>query len=161
VWILPTIPTVSVASNVNAFNPSLTQQTATRMAHDVVLDLVIESEARRAHDLKLAESGASDDGLKEFVDVINEDIAAGKIIEKTYSFDQVSLRLFLPKFTTQASRLVGVSLHGTATYTTRDASGNVVSQTSSAYSKSWGLGGTKDGSNQIIINDYTDLALAP
>jgi hypothetical protein len=161
VWLLPTIPTVSVASNVNAFNPSLTQQTATRMAHDVVLDLVIESEARRAHDLKLAESGASDDGLKEFVDVINEDIAAGKIIEKTYSFDQVSLRLFLPKFTTQASRLVGVSLHGTATYTTRDASGNVVSQTSSAYSKSWGLGGTKDGSNQIIINDYTDLALAP
>ena len=161
VWILPPIPTVSIASNVTAFNPSMSQQAAANMARNVVLDLIIESEARRSHDLQLAAIGASGDGLQEFVDVINQDIAGGKTIQKTYSFDQVSLRLYLPKFSSQASRLIGVSLHGTTTYTTRDASGNVLLQTSAAYAKSWGLAGSKDGSDQVIINDYTDLATAP
>jgi Na+-translocating ferredoxin:NAD+ oxidoreductase RnfD subunit len=156
VWVVPPLPTVSIASNVTGFDPSLTQADAAQMAHDVVLDLIIESEARRAHDLKLAENGAIGDGLQEFVDVINQDIAAGKIIQKTYSFDQVSLRLFLPKFTSQASRLIGVSLHGTATLTTRDATGSVLSQTTTPYAKSWGL-----AKGQVIVNDYTDLAPAP
>ena len=57
--------------------------------------------------------------------------------------------------------MIGVSLHGTTTYTTRDASGNVLSQTSAPYAKSWGLAGNKDGSDQVIINDYTDLNPAP
>jgi hypothetical protein len=161
VWILPPIPAVSIAQNVMAYNPSMTNQDATKMAETLVRDLMIESEARRAHDLKLAESGATGDGLKEFTDVINEDIAGGKIIQKTYSFDQVSVRLYLPKFSSQASRLIGVSLHGAATLTTRDASGNVVSQTSSAYAKSWGVANGKDGTVGLIINDYTDLAQAP
>jgi hypothetical protein len=161
VWIVPPLPTPSIASNVIAFNPSVNSQTAAKMVHDMVLDLIIESEARRSHDLKLAELGASGDGLQEFVDVINQDIAAGKSIQKVYSFDQVGLRLYLPKFSSQAARLIGVSLHGTATLITRDASGNVVSQTSSPYAKSWGLGASADGSSQVIINDYTDLAPAP
>jgi hypothetical protein len=163
VWVLPSIPTPSIASNVSAFDPSITPQVATRMAHDMVLDLIIESEARRSHDLKLAELGAAADGFTEFVDVINQDIAAGKSVQKTYSFDQVSLKLYLPKFSSQAARLVGVSLHGTATLTTKDASGKVVSQTSSAYAKSWGLSDNHAaaGSYNPIINDYTDLAAAP
>ena len=161
VWILPPIPPVTVASNVVAFDQSITSTTATRMAHDVVLDLIIESEARRAHDVALAGTGATGDALKEFTDVVNEDIAAGKIIEKTYSFDRVSLNLFLPKFSSQASRLVGVTLHGTSTFTTRDASGNVLSQSSTAYSKSWGLDTSSNAGHQVIINDYTDLAPAP
>ncbi|HEV2014382.1 MAG TPA: hypothetical protein VGR77_10960 [Candidatus Dormibacteraeota bacterium] len=160
VWILPPIPTVTVASNVVAFDQS-TPRTAAAMAHDVVFDLIIESEARRAHDLTLAGTGATGDGLKEFVDVVNQDIAAGKIMQKTYSFDKVSLNLFLPKFSSQASRLVGVSLQGTSTFITRDASGNVLSQTSTPYSKSWGLDTSTSGSHQVIINDYTDLAPAP
>ena len=161
VWILPPIPAVSIASNVLAFNPSMTNQDATRMAQTLVRDLMIESEARRSHDLSLAESGATGDALKEFTDVINEDIGAGKIIQKTYSFDQVTVKLYLPKFSSQASRLIGVSLHGTATLTTRDASGNVLSQTSSPYAKSWGVANGKDGTVGLIINDYTDLAAAP
>src|SRR5438270_931544 len=47
VWVLPSIPSVSIASNVLDFDPKLSQSDARRMAHDVVLDLVIESEARR------------------------------------------------------------------------------------------------------------------
>src|SRR5438270_619184 len=159
-WILPPIPPITIASDVIAFDQSV-PKSATTMAHDVVLDLIIESEARRAHDLRLAETGAIGDGLKEFTDVIKQDMAAGKIIEKTYSFDSVSLNLFLPKFSSQASRLVGVTLKGTTTFTTRDASGAVLSQSSSPYSKIWGLDTAASVSHQVIINDYTDLAPAP
>jgi len=161
VWILPTIPTVSIASNVLAFDQSVTPTTAVRMAHDVVLDLIIESEARRAHDTALAATGATADGLNEFTDVIKQDIASGKIIQKTYSFDKVSLALYLPKFSSQASRLVGVNLQGTSTFIVRDVSGNVLSQSSTPYSKSWGLDTSSNGGHQLIINDYTDLASAP
>ena len=159
-WILPPIPDVTIASNVVAFDQSV-PKTATRMAHDVVLDLIIESEARRAHDFQLAESGATGDALKEFTDVIKDDVGGGKIIQKTYSFDKVSLNLFLPKFSSQASRLVGVTLKGTSTFITRDASGNVLSQSTTPYAKSWGLDSFSSGSHQVIINDYTELAPAP
>jgi hypothetical protein len=58
--------------------------------------------------------------------------------------------------------LVGITLHGTATLTTRDATGKVLSQATSAYDKSWGLGGTAPGgTNQLIFVDYTGLAPAP
>ena len=160
VWILPSIPEVTIAPNVAAFDQSAPKN-ANRMAHDAVLDLIIESEARRAHDVQLAGTGATADGLKEFVDVIKQDIAAAKIIQKTYSFDKVSLNLFLPKFSSQASRLIGVTLKGTSTFITRDASGNVLSQSSTPYSKSWGLDTAANVSHQVIINDFTDLAPAP
>jgi len=159
-YILPTIPTVTLAPNVIAFDQSAPRN-ADKWAHDVVLDLIIESEARRAHDLQLAESGATGDALNEFVDVIKGDISGGKIIQKTYSFDKVTLNLYLPKFSSQASRLVGVSLQGTSTFITRDASGTVLSQSTTPYSKSWGLDTFSSGSHQPIINDYTDLAPAP
>ena len=159
VWVLPSIPAVTLPANVAAFDPTIDQAAATRWAHDVVLDLMIESEARRAHDLKLAEGGAIGDGLKEFTDVIRQDMAAGKSVLKTYTFDRVQLTLFLPKLSTQASRLVGVSLHGTTTLVTRDASGKVLSRTTQPYSKSWGLEGTASGANHII-NDFSDLKIA-
>jgi hypothetical protein len=162
VWTLPPIPNVVIAPNVIGFNPSINPQVAATMAHDTVLDLIIESEARRSHDLKLAQSGAGGDALQEFVDVINQDVAGGKTVAKSYSFSQISLNLFLPKFSTQASRLVGVDVRGTATLTTRDATGKVVSTVSTSYAKVWGLAGdTSGGSYQLIVVDYTGLSPAP
>jgi hypothetical protein len=169
VWLLPPYPTMTVAANIRDFDPSVNSKTAAVMAHDIVLDLIIESEARRAHDLKLAQLGAEGDGLTEFTDVIKQDIAAKKFVQKTYVFDQLSLQLYLPKFATQASRLEGIYVHGTQTLTTRDASGNVLSKTTSTYAKTWGLGGTPQdntgdplsGTYQLIQIDYTGLALAP
>ncbi|TMB77396.1 MAG: hypothetical protein E6I12_14870 [Chloroflexi bacterium] len=161
VWVLPPIPAVSISTNVIAFDPSMNAPTAKTWAHDVVLDLVIESEARRLHDLNLAEGGAEGDALTEFTDVIKQDIAAGTVIQKSYSFDRVSLNLFLPKFSTQARRLIGVTLHGTTTLVTRDASGKVVSQQTQPYAKSWGVGVTKEGTTyQVISANFTDLTLA-
>jgi len=161
VWVLPPIPAVSISTNVIAFDASMNAPTAKTWAHDVVLDLVIESEARRLHDLNLAEGGAEGDALTEFTDVIKQDIAAGTVIQKSYSFDRVSLNLFLPKFSTQARRLIGVTLHGTTTLVTRDASGKVVSQQTQPYAKSWGVGVTKEGTTyQVISANFTDLTLA-
>ena len=160
VWVLPPIPHVSVPDTITSFDPSITQSVATQMAHDAVLDLIIESEARRTHDLKLAAQGAESDGLTEFVGVINGDIAHHVFVEKSYTFDRVSLALYLPKFSTQAPRLVGVSLHGTATLITRNASGVVTSTATESYSKSWGLSISADVPQQVIINDYTDLVPA-
>ena len=168
VWLLPAIPKVNIASNVASFDPNMTPKIAAKMAHDVVLDLVIESEARRSHDFKLAQLGASDDALKEFTDVIKTDVAARTFVQKTYVFDQVSLQLFLPKFASQAPRLEGISLHGSAILTTRDASGKVLSTSTSTYAKTWGLGGSPVdttgepiGDYAVIFVDYTGLAPAP
>lgn len=160
VWVVPPLPSVGIPPNVTAFDRTVTPQTAAAMAHDAILDLLIESEARRTHDVQLAATAATGDGLQEFVDVINQDVAGGKTVQKTYTFDRVDLTLFLPKFSTQASRLVGVTLHGTATFATLDASGHVLSQTSAPYAKSWGLGTAEGRKNLVIINDYTDLATA-
>jgi hypothetical protein len=160
IWVLPAIPAVTVPDNVYAFDPSMTQATANRWVHDVVLDLMIESEARRAHDTQLAALGASADGLNEFTDVITTDVAAGVSVTKTYSFDRVKLTLFLPKLSTQARRLIGVSLHGTTTLVTRDASGNVRSQVVQPYDKSWGVAFQDTTSTFVITTDFTDLTPA-
>ena len=161
VWVLPAVPPVSIASNVSYFNSSMTPQVASQMGHDAVLDLVIEAEARRSHNLKLAESGATGDGLTEFVGVINDDAAAGKFVLKVYKFDSATLNLFLPKFSSQASRLVGLTLTGTATLITKDQSGRVLSQTTSAYSKSWSVSVIAPDGRRLIDQDYSDLRLAP
>lgn len=160
VWILPSVPSVSIPDNVYSFNPSMNQATADAWAHDLVLDLMIESEARRAHDFDLAKLGAIPDALTEFTDVISTDAAGGKSVTKTYAFDRIQLTLFLPKFNTQARRLIGVSLHGTTTLVTRDASGNVLSQVTQSYNKSWGMVLLNPGTPWVIGTDFTDLTPA-
>ena len=159
VWVLPNIPSVVVPSNVTDFDSTITQQVAARMAHDVVLDLIIESEARRTHDLALAATAAEGDGLTEFTDVIKQD--GGRSVQKVYSFDRITLTLYLPKFSTQAARLVGIDLHGTATLITRTSvNGSIVSQTSSSYDKSWGLATPPGPATWLIFQDYTGLTPA-
>jgi len=160
VWVLPPIPPVTVPSNVTNFDSTITPQVAARMAHDVVLDLIIESEARRAHDLTLAATAAEGDGLTEFTDVIKSDMSAGKSVQKSYSFSRITLTLYLPKFSTQAARLVGIDLHGTATLTTRSSSGSILSQTSSSYDKSWGVATVPGPATWLIFQDYTGLTPA-
>jgi hypothetical protein len=161
VWVVPAVPSVAIPSNVAYFNSTMTPQFAARLGHDAVLDLIIEAEARRAHDTKLAESGAAADGLTEFVGVINQDVASGTFVLKTYKFSSASLNLFLPKFSSQASRLVGLTLTGTSTLVTRDQSGRVISQSTSAYSKSWSVFATAPDGHLLIDQDYSDLRLAP
>ena len=159
VWILPALPSVSVPGNITDFDPTITPQVAQTMVHDVVLDLITESEARRTHDFTLSATAAEGDALNEFNDVIKSD--GGNSVQKTYSFTSVTLNLYLPKFSTQAPRLVGVTLNGSTTLTTRDSSGHVLSSVTQSYAKSWGLGSaSSDGSHRVIVNDYTGLTPA-
>jgi hypothetical protein len=160
VWVLPPLPTVAVPDNVSYFNPSMTPQIAAQWGRAVVLDLLIEAEARRTHDANLAATGAVRDGLKVFTDISNQDAAAGKFVATTYSFDHLSLNLFLPKFKTQASRLVGITVTGTVTLVTRDQSGRLLSQTTGPYSRSWSMDDKQPDGGQPIFNDFSDLALA-
>ena len=161
VWIVPPIPSVTVPDSVVAFDSSMTQAKANQWAHDLVLDLMIESEARRAHNFDLAKQGATGDALTEFTDVISADVGSGKSVLKTYSFDRVQLTLFLPKFSTQARRLIGVTLHGSTTLVTKDAStGATLSTVTQPYNKSWGVALLNPGSPWVITNDFTDLTPA-
>jgi len=160
VWVLPTIPSVVLPQNVSDFDNTITPQVAARMAHDAVLDLIIESEARRSHDLKLAATGAEGDALTEFTDVIKQDMAAGRSVQKTYAFSSITLTLYLPKFATQAARLVGIDLHGSTTLITRNGAGAVISQSTSAYDKSWGLDRSGSQQSWLFFVDYTGLTPA-
>ena len=53
-----------------------------------------------------------------------------------------------------------ISCLSTTTLTTRNASGTIQSQVTQSYSKSWGLDVSAPAGNQLIGNDYTDLAVA-
>ena len=155
-WRLPSVPAVAIPATVTSFSPYYTPTVAAQMGHDLVLDLVIEAEARRTQDPALAATGAIADGLKPFADDLSRDRSAGNIVATSYSFDQATLQLFLPKFSTQASRLLGVTISGTATMTTSDSSGRQLSQKSAPYSRSWGL--QPGNSGYLVINiDYTGL----
>lgn len=161
IWVIPELPAVGVDPKVTAFDGSYTPAVAARAEHDAVLDLLIEAEARRQHDPHLAATGAEGDGLQPFLDDIGRDGAAGQSVQTAYRFDRASLDLFLPKFSTQASRLVGLTLRGTMTVTVRDAGGRQLSQTSSPYARSWGLSGPRPGlDHQLIEVDYTGLTPA-
>jgi hypothetical protein len=160
VWVLPALPPVAVDDKVTAFDRSITPGVAARMERETVLDLVIEAEARRAHDPALAATGASGDGLQPFLDATAEDAAAGQSVQTTYRFEKATLTLFLPRFSTQASRLVGVTLQGSMTVTTRDGDGRPLSRTTSAYARSWGLNAGPGEGHWVIVNDFTGLAPA-
>src|SRR5438874_5874622 len=160
VWILPPFPSVQIPAGVTNFDPTISQQVANKMARDAVLDLMIESEARRAHDYNLPTERAVPDALSEFTDVIKTD--GGRVVRKSYSFTSVTLTLFLPKFSTQAARLLRATLVGTTTLITLDSSGHVGSQVTQSYNKRWGPGGggLEGTTNDRIAQDYTDLAKA-
>ena len=129
--------------------------------------VMLDPEERRRHLYIVGQTGTGKSTL--LLNLIKQDIAAKKFVQKTYTFDQLSLQLYLPKFATQAPLLEGIYIHGTATLTTRDSSGNVRSKTTSTYAKTWGLGGTPQditgdpgaGTYQLIQIDYTGLTPAP
>lgn len=156
VWRLPALPPVTLTPGTASFDPGMNIQRGRELTHDAVLDLVIEAEARRTLDLQLAQTGAVGDGLKPFTELIARDSAAGITVATTYHFDRATIQLYLPKFASQAPRLLGVHLEGTATLTTRDRTGVTLSQKTEPYSRGWGMSKAK-GDHLVIDVDYSDL----
>ena len=150
---------VVIPANVSNFNPSITQAVASAMANNLAADLNIEAEARHQLSPDLAATAASGDGLVPFTAAINSDRAAGQVVTTTYSFNRAELSLLLPKFSTQASRLVGTALIGTARITTYDTAGHQLSQKDTPYTQNWEL--SRVGDRYLITNDYAGLTSAP
>jgi hypothetical protein len=159
VWGAARLSGVDVPKNVTDFNPGLTPTMASAMAHNLAVDLVIEAEARHQQNADLAATVASGDGLAPFTTAINSDRAAGQVVTTSYTFNRGQLILLLPKFQTQASRLIGTTLVGTARITTYDTTGHQLSQRDTPYTQIWEL--TAIGSHYQITNDYTGLTPAP
>jgi hypothetical protein len=82
------------------------------------------------------------------------------VVATSYTVDRLALQLFLPKFATQASRLLGVTITGTRTLTTFDASGHQLSLVHESYVRSWSVAGTGPDGHLLIDNTYTGLAPA-
>ncbi len=159
VWGVPKLAAVVVPKNVSDFNPGLTPRMASAMAYNLAVDLNIEAEARRLQSPDLAATAASGDGLAPFTSAINSDRSAGQVVTTSYSFSRGELTLLLPKFRTQASRLIGTTLIGTAHVTTYDTAGQQLSQKDLPYTRIWEL--TPSGGLYQITNEYTGLAPAP
>jgi hypothetical protein len=159
VWGVPKLAAVVVPKNVTDFNPGLTPTLASAMAYNLAVDLNIEAEARRQLSTNLAATAASGDGLTPFTAAISSDRAAGHVVTTTYSFSRAELVLLLPKYSTQASRLVGTTLVGTAHVTIYDAAGQKLSQQDLPYTQIWEL--TLSGDRFQITNEYTGLTPAP
>jgi hypothetical protein len=129
------------------------------MAYNLAEDLNIEAEARHQLNPDLAATAASGDGLVPFTAAINSDRTAGQVVTTTYTFTRAEISLLLPRFSTQASRLIGTSLVGTAHITTYDTAGHQLSQKDTPYTQSWEL--SKVGDRYLITNDYAGLIPAP
>jgi hypothetical protein len=159
IWSVPRLGAVVVPKNVTDFYPGMTQATASAMAYSLAVNLNIEAEARRQQNTDLAAAAASGDGLAPFTANISSDRAAGQVVTTSYSFSRGELTLLLPKFRTQASRLIGTTLVGTARVTTYDRSGQQLSQKVTPYTQIWEL--TPAGTRYQITNEYTGLTPAP
>ena len=158
-WGIPKLGAVVIPANVSNFNPSLTQAVASAMAYNLGGDLNIEAEARHQLNPDLAATAASGDGLVPFTAAINSDRAGGHVVTTTYTFTRAELTLLLPKFSTQAARLIGIALIGTAHITTYDTAGHQLSKSDTPYAQSWEL--SKVGDRYLITNDYAGLTPAP
>jgi len=159
VWGVPKLSTIVIPKNVSDFNPGMTQTVASAMAYNLAVDLNIEAEARRQQNPTLAATAASGDGLAPFIATIDSDRAAGRVTATTYTFSRAQLILLLPKFSTQAPRLIGTTLVGNARVTSYDTAGNQLSQKDSPYTQIWEL--TKAGDRYQITNEYTGLTPVP
>jgi NQR2, RnfD, RnfE family len=159
VWGVPKLGAVVVPQNVTDFNPGLTPTLASAMAYNLAVDLNVEAEARRELSTDLAATAASGDGLTPFTAAISSDRAARHVVTTTYSFSRAELVLLLPKYRTQAPRLVGTTLVGTAHVTTYDSAGLKLSQKDLPYTQIWEL--TPAGDRFQITNEYTGLTPAP
>ena len=159
VWGIPKLTAIVIPSNVASYDPGLTPTVASAMAYNLAGDLNIEAEARRLQSTDLAATAASGDGLAPFTAAFTSDRSAGQVVSTAYTFNRAELVLLLPKFKTQAPRLVGTALIGTARVTTYDGAGHQLSQKDSPYTQIWEL--TRVGDRYLITNDYTGLTPAP
>ena len=116
-----TIPTMTVNPKVREFAPAFTDETARQMTRDVVEDLVIEADALKTLNPRLASTALIGSRLRAFQESIESARTVGQTVVPSYRFRQITIVLISNFQDAQSPPQIGVRLTGTvhlATYAT-------------------------------------------
>jgi hypothetical protein len=112
---------VTVNPKVREFAPSFTDETARLMTRDVVEDLVIEADALKTLNQRLASTALIGSRLRAFQESIESARTVGQTVVPSYRFRQITIVLISNSQDAQSPPQIGVRLTGTvhlATYAT-------------------------------------------
>ena len=128
-----TFPTISVEQDVGDFDITLLGPGAQQLVLTLAENLMLEGEALRRGDESILLAVDHGDRLVEMQDRLRKGSASSTTIE-AYDFDDVTMSLVVP-FGRQTGLSVGLDSRGTVTQETYDASGALVSRTTSPFAK--------------------------
>jgi hypothetical protein len=129
-----TFPTISVDQEVGDFDVSLIGPGAQQLVLTLAENLMIENEALRRGDEGILTAVDHGDRLIEMQDRLKQDAVTGRTTISAYDFDDVTMSLVVP-FGRQSGLSIGLDSRGTVTEETYDASGGLVSRTTTPFAK--------------------------
>ena len=129
-----TFPTITVPQEVGEFDLSLVGPGAQQLVLTLSENLLLEAEALRRGDEEVLLAVDHGDRLEEMQEQLRTGVATGLTTVSNYDIDAVTMSLVIA-FGRQSGLSVGLDSVGTVTEETIDASGAVVSRTSSPFAK--------------------------
>ena len=129
-----TFPTISVEQDVGDFDITLLGPGAQQLVLTLAENLMLEGEALRRGDESILTAVDHGDRLVEMQDRLRKAAATGTTTIEAYDFDDVTMSLVVP-FGRQTGLSVGLDSRGTVTEETYDASGALLSRTTSPFAK--------------------------
>ena len=129
-----TFPTISVEQDVGDFDITLLGPGAQQLVLTLAENLALENEALRRGDESILAAVDHGDRLVEMQDRLRKAAETGTTTIEAYDFDDVTMSLVVP-FGRQTGLSVGLDSRGTVTEETYDASGALLSRTTSPFAK--------------------------
>ena len=129
-----TFPTISVEQDVGDFDITLLGPGAQQLVLTLAENLMLEGEALRRADESILTAVDHGDRLVEMQDRLRQAAATGTRTIEAYDFDEVTMSLVVP-FGRQTGLSVGLDSRGTVTEETYDASGALLTRTTSPFAK--------------------------
>jgi Na+-translocating ferredoxin:NAD+ oxidoreductase RnfD subunit len=132
-----TLPAIGVSQSVSDWDHAVADS-APQLLVILAQNLAVESRALRASDPSLLTAVDHGDRLDDMQARLRRDAAAGTCIVDTYAFDSVNVTLIVP-FGVQSGLSLGFDARGTVTHETYDASGALLSTTSSPFASTFAI----------------------
>jgi hypothetical protein len=129
-----TFPTITVPQEVGEFDLSLVGPGAQQLVLTLSENLLLENEALRRGDEEILKAVDHGDRLEEMQERARNGIATGRTTISTYDIDDVTMSLVVA-FGRQNGLSIGLDSVGTVTDDTYDASGALISRTSSPFAQ--------------------------
>jgi Na+-translocating ferredoxin:NAD+ oxidoreductase RnfD subunit len=129
-----TFPTISVEQDVGDFDITLVGPGAQELLLTLSENLMLENEGLRRADESILAAVDHGDRLVEMQDRLRQAAATGTTTIAAYTFDAVTMSLVVP-FGRQSGLSVGLDSRGTVTDEIYDASGALLSRTTSPFAK--------------------------